>query len=805
MDEDDRDLHAGLRQFPGFCGGQGSARQPVDIPALVPSGRHSTFRRAITGAPEPLTVGRHGRCDAEAAMTTHRTASGRHTIGAIALVAALSCAAPSPRLAAQAPAPAAENVPSEEQAESFWPHRIDAGDQTILVYQPQVESWIGTQLSARAAVSVESKTSPQPSYGVIWFSARTGVDKTTRLVTLSDVQITKANFPTAADGGAPTLAAVRSHLGEAPHTIGLDRLQANLLVNEAEARTEAAPLKNDPPRIIVSKTPALLVLVDGKPALRSVPKTSLMRIVNTRALMALDPQSGRYYLWLADRWVEAPAIEGPWTTAASPPAALPELKASVAGSREVDLFDDASDDLKTLLAKGELPAIYVSTGPAELLQLQGEPQLAPIDGTGLLQVTNTSSDMLVDPKGSYTYVLISGRWFRARSLDGPWAHVAPDRLPADFAKIPENHPKGRVLTSVAGTPQARQAVIANRIPQTATIGRKDAHFDPTYDGPPRFEPITGTSLAAATNTPSAVIQVGPTSYYGCENGVWFEASAPTGPWAVAATVPEVIYTIPPSSRLYYVTFVRVYDSTPDVVYVGYTSGYYGTYVAPGGVVVYGTGYWYDPWIGNVWIGPPYTYGFGAGFVWGATPGFVLGFTSGLFFDPWWGPWGWGWGWGWRHVDVDVHHHWDYRDHHDFNRGFDAYHHWGAGVVRARPGAVHVGAGEVAHHSGAGLFAGRDGAVYRQGAHGWERNDAGGWKSPGGHDRAATERSLDNNAWARGAGDAARHDFASHDFGRQPFGARTMGGRDFGRGFGGGFHGGGFGGGGFHGGGGGGHR
>src|SRR5438309_1730065 len=148
--------------FPGFCGSQGSARQPVDIPALVPSGRHSTFRRAITGAPEPLTVGRHGRCDARAAMTTHRTASGRHTIGAIALVAALSCAAPSPRLTAQLSPPAAENapVPSAEEAESFWPHRIDAEDQTILVYQPQVESWVGTQLSGRAAVSVESKASP---------------------------------------------------------------------------------------------------------------------------------------------------------------------------------------------------------------------------------------------------------------------------------------------------------------------------------------------------------------------------------------------------------------------------------------------------------------------------------------------------------------------------------------------------------------------------------------------------------------------------------------------------------------------
>ena len=135
------------------------------------------------------------------------------------------------------------------------------------------------------------------------------------------------------------------------------------------------------------------------------------------------------------------------------------------------------------------------------------------------------------------------------------------------------------------------------------MGRKEATFEPTYDGPPRFEPIAGTSLAAATNTPSAVIQVGPTSYYGCENGVWFEASAPTGPWAVAATVPEVIYTIPPSSRLYYVTFVRVYDSTPDVVYVGYTPGYYGTVVSSStSTVVYGTGWYYPPYVGSYWYG-----------------------------------------------------------------------------------------------------------------------------------------------------------------------------------------------------------
>jgi hypothetical protein len=40
-----------------------------------------------------------------------------------------------------------------------------------------------------------------------------------------------------------------------------------------------------------------------------------------------------------------------------------------------------------------------------------------------------------------------------------------------------------------------------------------------------------------------VIEVAPISYYGCENGVWFEASSPTGPWVAAATVPEVIWPV----------------------------------------------------------------------------------------------------------------------------------------------------------------------------------------------------------------------------------------------------------------------
>ena len=38
----------------------------------------------------------------------------------------------------------------------------------------------------------------------------------------------------------------------------------------------------------------------------------------------------------------------------------------------------------------------------------------------------------------------------------------------------------------------------------------------------------------------------------------------------------MIYTIPANSPLHYVTYVRVYGSTNEEVYVGYTPGYYGT-------------------------------------------------------------------------------------------------------------------------------------------------------------------------------------------------------------------------------------
>ena len=279
---------------------------------------------------------------------------------------------------------------------------------------------------------------------------------------------------------------------------------------------------------------------------------------------------------------------------------LDDAKAQIDQSEEKDPHDHSKDAGPPPL-NGSVPAVFVSTTPAELLVTQGAPQLSPIPKTKLLYVTNTEDNIFLDVSTQDYYVLLSGRWYQSKSLTGPWAWVPGSQLPPDFAKISPDSPKGAVLASVPGTEQAREAVIANQIPQTAAVRRTEAKLDVRYDGPPQFRPIEGTSLEYAVNTSTDVIHAG-ARYYACHNAVWFVSESPTGPWMVADLIPPEIYQIPPSCPLFHDRYVYVYESTPDFVYYGYMPGYLGAYVADD-VVVFGTGWIYPPWIGRllVWM------------------------------------------------------------------------------------------------------------------------------------------------------------------------------------------------------------
>jgi hypothetical protein len=539
-----------------------------------------------------------------------------------------------------------------------WPRVVATAGATISIYQPQLERWTDNTIDAYSAVSVKVQGSKATDYGVIWFKARTEVDKVNRVVTLEDFQLTRQNFPTLANNGSVYAGVFR---GEMPWTksMPLDQLESGLATTGIAEQQQKVQVQNHPPVIDLSTSPAVLALIQGQPVL-GPEEHHLQKVINTRALIIFDSSKHVYYLALMDGWMESSTVAGPWVQAKHEPTRdLNKMKQAAVENNQNQVLGNPQQSLEQAYNDFNAPAVYVSTVPAELILTQGEPEFVPILGTELLYVSNTGDDIFLDSANQQYYLLVAGRWFTSPSMqNGPWTYASAASLPADFAKIPPYSPKASVLVSIPGTAQAKEALIANQIPQTASISRSATKPTITYYGTPEFQPIEGTALTYAVNSATPIIFVFGSGFYACQGGAWFVSQAQTGPWVVATSVPPAIYTIPPSSPIYYATYVQVYGYTPSVVYVGYTPGYYGTVVSSDGVVVYGTGYSYTPYVSQtVYVAAPMTYGVGAAFTWSTVGGWALGFGMGMAIgaacSPWWGPvgyYGWGmaapaWGWG----------------------------------------------------------------------------------------------------------------------------------------------------------------
>ncbi len=497
--------------------------------------------------------------------------------------------------------------PAAGQQVSAWPLRIDTTAGQLSVYQPQPESFEGDQLSARAAVSLTPPGATEPEFGATWFKARVFTDRDARTVTMQDVDVRQVKLPNATpEQEAQFAALLKQQLPQMNVTFSLDQLEASL-GNVQKARVESQQLDNAPPRIVFAQTPTTLVVLDGEPKLQPVADVpGVLRVVNTPFILLLDGGSKQYFLKAGQSWLAAPAVTGPWQAVGTIPGGVAQE-----GDR-LSVQNQASPDQP---AASAAPAtvgptqVLVAEEPTELVCSDGPPQYTPLPGNDLLYMANTGSDVFLEVQTQRTFVLLSGRWYTAPSLNGPWQFVASDHLPATFAQIPADSPKANVLASVAGTPQAGDARMDAYVPQTTAIHRDaGAALTVSYDGDPQFVPVAqGSPVTYASNCADPVLYVG-NGYYCCHQAVWYQAAGPAGPWGVCTAVPGEIYTIPPSCPVYNCRYVYVYDATPDVVYCGYLPGYTGCYVY-GPTVVYGTGYAYPYWYHSEFIPRPVTWGF----------------------------------------------------------------------------------------------------------------------------------------------------------------------------------------------------
>jgi hypothetical protein len=504
------------------------------------------------------------------------------------------------------PAQAAAAAP----VDGGWPRVYDLPDGgSVLMYQPQVASWDKQkQLVAFSAVSYRTKAADKPQVGTIKVEANTEVSVEDRAVKLQNLKIAEVNFQ-----GVPKeqvqqiAAAIDKAIPDDDRVIALDRILVNL-DKSAIVPKNVEGIKADPPTIFFSKTPALMVNIDGEPIWSPIKENDLKFAVNTNWDLFQHGPSNTYYLRNGSSWLKATDLKGPWKAAGTLPDSFKKLPAE-------DNWKEVKENLPGKpLAASAVPKIFVSDKPAELILLTGEPNYLLVQGTELLWVSNTESDVFRLGKAGPVYYLVAGRWFSAPDFAGPWT-FATTSLPADFKRIPIEHERSRVLASVPGTDEAAEAVLIAQIPQTARVNKKDVKApDVAFQGDPQFQPIEQTTVQRAVNTDKDVFKV-KDLYYMCYQGVWFVGKTASGPWEVASAVPQEIYQIPVSSPANHVTYVTVEESSADSVTFAAAAGYTGMMVA-WGCAVWGTGWYYPPYYGYGGFYPYYypyfpTYGYSA--------------------------------------------------------------------------------------------------------------------------------------------------------------------------------------------------
>jgi hypothetical protein len=509
-----------------------------------------------------------------------------------------------PLLASPEPSPPTSNAPA-----SPWPKVFDRNGAHIVVYQPQVKSWRGYRsLIADTAISVLSTGDVKPILGVISWHADTITNVSTREVFVRNIEVISSRFPSLdATQEAAMQQRARQIYPTMTFTISLDRMLA--MVEKVNAPVPTVAANTQPPPIFVSNSPAILLMVEGKPVLAPVPGTTLQYVVNTNWDLFFVNSS--YYLLNGQTWLKAKELSGPWTVTTKLPADMSKLPKG-------QNWDDVLKAIPPAAGGASAPKILFTDQPAELILFKGEPAYAKIPGTELQYATNTESSAFLHLPDKQIYVLLSGRWFRSASFEGPWVFAGND-LPSDFSRLPKKQSYSVVLSSVPGTQEASDAVLLAQVPTTAIVNRAqaEAQVKVVYAGEPQFLSIESTTMSYAVKTANKIIRIS-NLYYLCYQGVWFVSPSPNGPWKTADSIPPVIYTIPPTSPVYNVTYVVVSNPTPTTVEMSYTSGYMGAFVmgvAVGATIVYGTGYYYPPY---VYWGPhpiyypyPCTYGVAA--------------------------------------------------------------------------------------------------------------------------------------------------------------------------------------------------
>ena len=222
-------------------------------------------------------------------------------------------------------------------------------------------------------------------------------------------------------------------------------------------------------------------------------------------------------------------------------AAMPLTERVIALDRVLAAVDASQIRPKNVEGlKADPPAIFFSTRPAVVVNLDGDPIWSPIQNNDLRFAVNTNWDLFEHPPSKTFYLRHENQWLKSSGVSGPW--TVTGQLPASFSKLPaeENWKEVRAAVPKATATSAAPTVFVSTMPGELILLRGEA----------QYEPVAGTKLLWVRNTESDVFRLGQTgSVYYLVAGRWFSAPNFTGPWTFATlTLPADFAKIPPRAR-----------------------------------------------------------------------------------------------------------------------------------------------------------------------------------------------------------------------------------------------------------------
>ena len=452
---------------------------------------------------------------------------------------------------------------------------------------------------------------------MVWFQANVDTDRDKDRALLRNLKFMNARWPESTEAKQVEFTAFMN--GLIPKTdipISLERLKASLALVETE-RKSIEGLKHDPPKFVVTDQVSQLVLYDGEPRTLAIEKTDYEYVANCNIAVLKDKKSGTYLPERRQDLVQREGRQGPVDDDPEAPGR--------SGEDHARRHLEDSGARRCRRRSSWRPSRPSSSSPTA--RRSGSRSARARE---LVYITNTESKVVKE--------VATRQGVRARfgplvqRPDARWA--VERRPPRPAAEDVRRHPAGvraghrRAFRWPARPrPRTRSSTPRCRRPPRSSATRRSSSAK--FDGDPKFKKIEGTKVERATNTGAQILKIDG-KYYACDNAVWFVADKPKGPYKVADNVPmDEIKKIPPSEPVYNTSYVEVYESTPQVVYVGYTPGYTWSYPWYG-VPVYGTGWYYPPYWGAVYYPHAVTYGmavaytpyYGWGFGFVATAGFM---------------------------------------------------------------------------------------------------------------------------------------------------------------------------------------